>query len=148
MKFNEILLVEDSQNDIELTLSALSEFDLSDRTVIVRDGVEAIEYLEYRGIYKDRKESTPFVILLDIKMPRMDGIEVLEYMKQKKELKKIPVIMLTSSNEDLDIQRAHDFGVNAYVVKPVEYHQFVRILVNLGLLQPEVNELPLQANSK
>ncbi len=148
MKFNEILLVEDSQNDIELTLSALSEFDLSDRIVIVRDGVDAIEYLEYKGIYNDRKESTPFVILLDIKMPRMDGIEVLEYMKQKKELKKIPVIMLTSSNEDLDIRRAHDFGVDAYVVKPVEYHQFVRILENLGLLQAEMNELPQEATPK
>jgi CheY-like chemotaxis protein len=142
MKLHDILIAEDNDNDLELTVAALAERNLANRLVIVRDGVEALEYLECRGQYTGRKNGNPAVILLDIKMPRMDGIEVLEKIKRQPELKNIPVVMLTSSKEDRDLVRAYELGVNAYVVKPVGFTQFVDAVKQIGTFWALLNEIP------
>lgn len=128
-----ILLAEDNQNDIELTMTALREYNLANRVDIVRDGVEAMDYLYCREAYEDRDPKPPVVVLLDIKMPRMDGIEVLREIKNDSDLKHTPVVMLTSSNMDKDILDSYDLGANAYVVKPVVFSNFVEAVKNLGL---------------
>jgi CheY-like chemotaxis protein len=128
-----ILLAEDNQNDIELTMTALREYNLANRVDIVRDGVEAMDYLCCREAYEDRDPKPPVVVLLDIKMPRMDGIEVLREIKNDSDLKHTPVVMLTSSNMDKDILDSYDLGANAYVVKPVVFSNFVEAVKNLGL---------------
>jgi len=142
MRLHDILIAEDNDNDLELTVAALAEKNLANRLVIVRDGVEALEYLECKGQYKGRKNGNPAVILLDIKMPRMDGIEVLEKLKIQPELKTIPVVMLTSSKEDRDLARAYGLGVNAYVVKPVGFTEFVDAVKQIGTFWALLNELP------
>jgi len=137
-----ILLAEDNPNDVELTLTALSENNLANRVEVARDGVEVMEYLRYEGKYKQRKKINPAVILLDIKMPRMDGIEVLKLIRTDHELKMIPVVMLTSSREEPDLKRCYELGANAYVVKPVEFKEFMDAVKQLGVFWALINELP------
>lgn len=137
-----ILLVEDSPNDIELTLSALSENHLANEVIVVRDGEEALDYLLRRGIFKMRTPGHPAVVLLDLKLPRVDGLQVLETVKKHPELRTVPVVMLTSSREEQDVVKSYDLGVNAYVVKPVEFEAFVQALKELGLFWAVLNEPP------
>ena len=137
-----ILLVEDSANDIELTLAALAENHLANEVVVVRDGAEALDYLHRRGVFKLRGRGNPAVVLLDLKLPKVDGLEVLEQLKSDPELQAIPVVMLTSSREEQDLTRSYKLGVNAYVVKPVEFVQFVDSIKELGLFWAVINEPP------
>jgi CheY-like chemotaxis protein len=137
-----ILLVEDSPNDIELTLSALEKHNLANEVVVVRDGEEALNYLYRRGPFKLRAGGSPVVVLLDIKLPKVDGLEVLKTMRQDDVLKQTPVVMLTSSREEKDIIRSYDLGVNAYVVKPVDFHEFVSAICELGLFWAVINQPP------
>jgi len=137
-----ILLVEDNPNDVELTIEALSEHNLANRVVVLNDGVEAMDYLYYQGQYQHREKEKPAVILLDIKMPRMDGIEVLEAIKKDKDLKSIPIVMLTSSREEPDLKKCYELGVNAYVVKPVNFKDFFEAVECLGIFWAVINELP------
>ena len=137
-----ILLVEDSANDIELTLAALAENHLANEVVVVRDGAEALDYLYRRGVFKLRSRGNPAVVLLDLKLPKVDGLEVLEQLKKDADLQSIPVVMLTSSREEQDLTRSYKLGVNAYVVKPVEFTQFVDSIKELGLFWAVINEPP------
>jgi two-component system, response regulator len=142
--FKPILLVEDDPKDADLTIMALAEYNLSNRVVHVKDGVEAIEYLKYEGDYSTREKENPAVILLDIKMPRMDGIEVLNIIKNDDKLKMLPVVILTSSRENPDLQRCYSLGVNAYVVKPVDFKEFVESVRSIGVFWAMINETPSQ----
>jgi CheY-like chemotaxis protein len=137
-----ILLVEDSPNDVELTLAALEENHLANEVVVVRDGEEALDYLYRRGIFKLRIEGNPVVILLDLKLPKVDGLEVLAQVKSDPTMKVIPIVMLTSSREEQDLIRSYDLGVNAYVVKPVDFHEFVNAIKEIGLFWAVVNQPP------
>jgi len=137
-----ILLAEDNPNDAELTIEALKENNLANRVVTVTDGVEAMEYLNYEGKYKDRKRGNPAVLLLDIKMPRMDGIEVLEAIRSNVKLKMLPVVMLTSSREEPDLKKCYSLGVNAYVVKPVNFRDFLDAVKHIGVFWAILNEQP------
>lgn len=142
IELKRILLVEDNPNDIELTLAALAEHNLANSVISLTDGVQAMEYLHYEGKYKNREKQLPAVILLDIKMPRMDGIEVLQQIKSDPLLKTIPVIMLTSSREEPDLRKCYALGVNAYVVKPVNFKDFFDAVKHLGIFWAVINELP------
>jgi CheY-like chemotaxis protein len=137
-----ILLVEDSEHDIELTIAALDGHHLANQVEVARDGAEALDYLYRRGPFANREDGTPVVVLLDLKMPRVDGLEVLSQMKSDPELKKIPVVMLTSSREEQDLVRSYELGVNAYVVKPVNFQQFVESVKQLGVFWILINEPP------
>lgn len=137
-----ILLVEDSPNDIELTLSALARHRLANEVVVVRDGQEALDYLYRRGAFKLRAGGNPVVVLLDIKLPKVDGLEVLKQLRTDEQLQTVPVVMLTSSREERDIVRSYDLGVNAYVVKPVDFHEFVTAICELGLFWAVINQPP------
>jgi CheY-like chemotaxis protein len=137
-----ILLVEDSQNDVELTLSALAENHLANEVVVARDGEEALDFLYRRGIFKLRSEGNPAVVLLDLKLPKVDGLEVLETLKSDENLRTVPVVMLTSSREEQDLLRSYNLGVNAYVVKPVDFQHFVTALREIGLFWAVINEPP------
>lgn len=142
MELKRILLAEDSGNDIELILAALSENHLANEVIVVRDGEEALDYLFRRGIYRMRLEGHPAVILLDLKMPKVDGLEVLQVLKSDCELKTIPVVVLTSSREEQDLVSSYAVGVNAYVVKPVDFQDFVDAIKTLGLFWAVVNQPP------
>src|SRR6185295_3410317 len=131
--FKRILLAEDDPKDVELTLMALGEYKLANEVDVVRDGDEALDYLYRRGAFKLRGSSNPGVVLLDLKMPRIDGLEVLREMRGDTNLKMIPVVMLTSSREERDIVESYKLGVNAYVVKPVDFHQFVEAIKQIGV---------------
>ncbi|HKB90855.1 MAG TPA: response regulator [Opitutaceae bacterium] len=137
-----ILLAEDSAADAELTLSALAEHHLVNDVVVVSDGEEALDYLYCRGKFKDRPRENPVVVLLDLKMPKVDGLEVLRVVKSDKDLKKIPIVMLTSSREEQDLVRSYDLGVNAYVVKPVEFKTFMDAVKQIGSFWAVLNEPP------
>ena len=137
-----ILLVEDNPKDVELTIEALTEHNLANRVVVARDGVEAMEYLRYEGKFKDRNKENPAVILLDIKMPRMDGIEVLNSIRNDQKLKTLPVVILTTSREEPDLKKCYELGVNAYVVKPVNFKDFMTAVKQLGAFWAILNELP------
>lgn len=137
-----ILLAEDNPKDVELTIEALSEHNLANNVVTVKDGVEAMEYLKCEGQFKDRKYGNPAVILLDIKMPRMNGIELLEAVRKDEKLKTIPVVMLTSSREEPDLKKCYELGVNAYVVKPVNFKDFLDAVKQIGVFWALLNELP------
>ncbi len=137
-----ILLVEDSPQDVELTLSALADNQLANEVVVVGDGEQALDYLYSRGPFRLRAPGNPAVVLLDLKLPKVSGLEVLEVVKQDPALKIIPVVMLTSSREDKDLETAYRFGVNAYVVKPVKFHDFVAALKELGVFWAVTNEPP------
>ncbi|WP_346830482.1 response regulator [Pseudomonas abietaniphila] len=137
-----ILLVEDNPNDLELTLVALERSQLANEVIVLRDGVEALDYLFRRNQYQDRVAGNPAVLLLDLKLPRLDGLEVLKAIRESDELRSIPVVMLTSSREEPDLQRAYSLGVNAYVVKPVEFKEFVSAISDLGVFWAVLNEPP------
>lgn len=137
-----ILLAEDNPRDVELTLAALEEHNLANEVVVVRDGAEALDYLLRRGAFAERPEGAPAVVLLDLKMPKVTGLEVLRQMKADPNLKKIPVVMLTSSREESDLVESYDSGVNAYVVKPVNFENFVESVKQLGFFWAVINEPP------
>jgi CheY-like chemotaxis protein len=137
-----ILLVEDSPNDVELTLSALSENHLANEVIVARDGEEALDYLYLRGRFAHRPPGNPAVVLLDLKLPKVDGLEVLQVVKSDPLLKAVPIVMLTSSREEQDVVKSYDLGVNAYVVKPVAFDAFVDALKELGLFWAVLNEPP------
>lgn len=137
-----ILLVEDDPKDVELILSALSEHNLANEIVVARDGVEALDYLHRRGPFALRPEGNPVVILLDLKMPRLDGIQVLKQLKSDEQMRLIPVVILTSSRESHDLEEAYRIGANAYVVKPVRFTEFVKAVKEIGLFWVIVNEPP------
>jgi CheY-like chemotaxis protein len=141
-KVKRILVVEDSEQDIELTLAALEGHNVANEVDIARDGAEALDYLFRRGAFANRLGDLPVVILLDLKMPRVDGLEVLREIKGHPELKKIPVVMLTSSREEQDLVRSYELGVNAYVVKPVNFEQFMESVKQLGCFWAVINEPP------
>jgi CheY-like chemotaxis protein len=139
-----LLLVEDSPRDVELTLEALNEHRLANEVVVVHDGAEALDYLQMRGAHASRASGNPAVILLDLKMPKMDGLEVLRRMRADDKLRTIPVVMLTSSNEERDVVESYQLGVNAYVVKPVGFIEFIDAIENLGLFWAVLNQPPPQ----
>ena len=138
-----ILLAEDSVNDVELALAALSEHRLANEVVVVRDGAEALDYLERRGQFAGRPGGNPAVVLLDIKMPKVDGLEVLRHMKASDSLRMVPTVILTSSREEQDLIESYRLGVSAYVVKPVGFKDFIDAVKSLGLFWAVFNEPPL-----
>ncbi|KPB62560.1 MULTISPECIES: response regulator [Pseudomonas syringae group genomosp. 2] len=138
-----ILLVEDNPNDLELALIALERSQLANDVVVMRDGAEAMDYLLRRNEYVDRPEGNPAVLLLDVKLPKVNGLEVLEAIRQNEALRSIPVVMLTSSREEPDLERAYQLGVNAYVVKPVKFKEFVSAITDLGMFWAVLNEPPV-----
>jgi len=137
-----ILLVEDDPNDVELTLTALDEYNLANEVVVARDGEEALDYLYCRGSFMSRSEENPAVLLLDLKLPKVDGLEVLQQVKSDEKLKMIPVVVLTSSGEEKDMIASYRMGVNAYVVKPVNFHEFVNAIKELGVFWAVINQAP------
>ena len=137
-----ILLVEDNLKDVDLTLAALADHNLANDVVVARDGAEALDYLYFRGNFAGHPNGLPVVVLLDIKMPKLDGIEVLRQMKSDPTLKSIPVVMLTSSREEPDLAACYDLGVNAYVVKPVDFAQFIDAVKQVGGFWAVLNEPP------
>ncbi|HEY5556311.1 response regulator [Acetobacterium sp.] len=141
---NAILYVEDSPLDIELTLEAIKENKIANPIVVTNDGVEALEYLRCEGFYKDRKPGNPILILLDLKMPRMDGLEFLSIVKKDEKFKRIPIIMLTASREERDLVKGYDLGVNAYVVKPVDFESLIEIVKHVNSFWISINESPLE----
>jgi CheY-like chemotaxis protein len=141
-RFRRIVLVEDDPRDVELTLTALEDYKLANEVVICRDGQEALDYLFCRGKFSDRVEENPAVILLDLKLPKVDGLEVLQQIKSDERLRMIPVVMLTSSHEEKDMMRSYKLGVNAYVVKPVAFHEFINAVKELGMFWAVINEPP------
>jgi len=143
-----ILLVEDSPQDVELTLGALEQHKLANEVIVVNDGEQALDYLYRRGSFKLRSEGAPVVVLLDIKLPKVDGLEVLQRMRSDEAMKRIPVVMLTSSREEQDIVRSYNLGVNAYVVKPVDFHDFVNAIRELGLFWAVINQPPPVPSSR
>jgi len=137
-----ILLAEDNPHDVELTLTALEEHNLANEVVVVRDGAEALDYLRHRGQYSEHVHGLPVVVMLDLKMPKVDGLEVLKQMREDPILKHIPVVMVTSSREEQDLVRSYQLGVNAYVVKPVDFGQFVESIKQVGFFWAIINEPP------
>ena len=137
-----ILLVEDDPKDVELTLTGLAEYNLANEVVVARDGEEALDYLYRRGAYQNRSNGNPAVILLDLKLPKINGFEVLEKIRTDKSLNLLPVVVLTSSHEERDLVASYKLGVNAYVVKPVDFHQFVNAVKELGVFWAVINEPP------
>jgi CheY-like chemotaxis protein len=137
-----ILLVEDDPKDVELTLTGLAEYNLANEVIVARDGEEALDYLYRSGAYANRQHGNPAVMLLDLKLPKLNGFEVLEKIRSDENLKMIPVVVLTSSHEERDLVQSYKLGVNAYVVKPVEFHQFVNAVKELGAFWAVVNEPP------
>jgi CheY-like chemotaxis protein len=137
-----ILMVEDDPKDVELTLTALEEYNLANEVVVTRDGQEALDYLYCRGQFSARASDNPAVLLLDLKLPKVDGLEVLKQIKSDEGLKMIPVVVLTSSREERDMMRSYQLGVNAYVVKPVDFHEFVNAVRELGVFWAVINQPP------
>jgi CheY-like chemotaxis protein len=137
-----ILIAEDNPNDVELTIEALDRHNLANRVIVAHDGVEAMEYLRREGAFSEREPGDPAVVLLDIKMPRKDGLEVLREIRGDPALRRIPVVILTSSREEQDLITSYDLGVNAYVVKPVEFGSFIDAVKELGVFWALINERP------
>jgi len=137
-----ILLIEDNANDVQLTLAALARSHLANEVVITRDGQDGLDYLFRRGVYTNRENGNPAVVLLDLKLPKIDGLEVLDQIKKDPELRSVPVVMLTSSQEEQDIIRSYRLGVNAYVVKPVRFTDFVTAISELGIFWAVINQPP------
>jgi CheY-like chemotaxis protein len=142
-----ILLVEDSRNDVELILTALSDNAIANEVVVVRDGEEALDYLYRRGLFRLRLEGNPIVILLDLKLPKIDGVEVLTTLKSDPILKLIPIVVLSSSQEEPDLIRCYELGTNAYVVKPIDFSSFVEVIKHVGLFWAVVNHSPPEQHS-
>jgi DNA-binding response OmpR family regulator len=141
-KLGRILMVEDDPKDVELSMTALEDYNLVNEVVVVRDGEEALDYLFCRGKFQDRSSENPAVILLDLKLPKVDGLEVLKEIKSDAKLKLIPVVVLTSSKEEKDMVTSYKLGVNAYVVKPVDFHEFVNAIKELGVFWALINQPP------
>ncbi|WP_435019159.1 response regulator [Tundrisphaera sp. TA3] len=137
-----ILLVEDNPNDIELTLVALGRSQLANDVVVTRDGADALDYLRCEGEYSDRPKGNPAVVLLDLKLPKIDGHQVLEQLKKDPDLQAIPVVVLTASREEKDLLKSYKLGVNAYVVKPVAFKDFIGAIQELGMFWALLNEPP------
>ena len=139
----EILLVEDNPNDAELSLYALRKFNLANNIHVVRDGAEALDYIFGLGAYLDRSiNETPRVIMLDLKLPKVDGMEVLRRLKADERTRSIPVVVMTSSREDRDIVESYNLGVNSYIVKPIDFEQFMEAVRKLGMYWLLLNEVP------
>jgi DNA-binding response OmpR family regulator len=141
-KLGRILMVEDDPKDVELTLTALEEYNLANEVIVTRDGEQALDYLYCRGEYKTRSSGNPAVMLLDLKLPKVDGLEVLKQIKSDDRVRMIPVVVLTSSKEEKDMVASYKLGVNAYVVKPVDFHEFVNAIKELGVFWAIINEPP------
>lgn len=137
-----ILLVEDSPKDVELTLAALEQCQLANAVIVARDGAEALDHLYARGAYAGRNSADPAVVLLDLKLPKIDGLEVLERIRADPRLRHTPVVMLTSSREERDLVQSYRLGVNAFVVKPVGFDQFFTAIRDLGMFWAVLNEPP------
>ncbi len=137
-----ILMVEDDARDVELSLTALEQYNLANEVIVVGDGEEALDYLYQRGKFMERPSGNPAVLLLDLKLPKVDGLEVLQQIKTDDRLKMIPVVVLTSSREERDMVASYQLGVNAYVVKPVDFHEFVNAVKELGIFWALINEAP------
>jgi len=137
-----ILLVEDNEHDVELTLAALAEHNLANEVVVARDGAEALDYLFKRGQFAGHANGVPVVVLLDLKMPKVDGLEVLRQIRADANLNRIPVVMVTSSREEQDLVHSYQLGVNAYVVKPVDFQKFVESVKQIGFFWAIINEPP------
>jgi DNA-binding response OmpR family regulator len=137
-----ILLVEDDPKDVELTLTALEEYNLANEVVVARDGEEALDYIYRRGNFQSRSSENPAVLLLDLKLPKVDGLEILKQIKTDEKYSMIPVVVLTSSHEEKDMVASYRLGVNAYVVKPVDFHEFVNAIKELGAFWAVINEPP------
>ncbi|SRR5258706_11954884 len=144
MKLKRILLAEDNAKDVELSLAALEEHNLANEVVVVRNGAEALDYLYRRAGFASRPEGNPAVVLLDLKMPKVDGLQVLSQIKSDEQMKTIPVVMLTSSSEEQDLVKSYKLGVNAYVVKPIDFEQLIDAVKQLGLFWAVLNKLPEQ----
>lgn len=142
-----ILLVEDNPNDVELTIEALKEHNLANAVDLARDGEEALDYLHRRGPFSSRPDKPPVVILLDLKLPKINGLEVLKEIKSDNLLRVIPVIVLTSSRQESDLAESYKLGVNSYVVKPVNYHDFIDAVRTLGMFWALINEPPPVASA-
>jgi CheY-like chemotaxis protein len=141
-RLGRILMVEDDPKDVELTLAALDDYKLANEVVVTRDGKEALDYLYCRGQFQTRPNDNPAVILLDLKLPKVDGLEVLKQIKSDEHLNLVPVVVLTSSHEEQDMMRSYRLGVNAYVVKPVDFHEFVNAIKELGVFWAIINVPP------
>lgn len=137
-----ILLVEDNPNDVELTLAALAKAHLANEVVVVRDGAEALDYLQRKNVFASRPPGLPAVVMLDLKLPKVDGLQVLEQIKHSEELRAVPVVMVTSSREERDLVQSYQLGVNSYVVKPVSFNEFVKAIQDLGFFWAVLNEPP------
>ncbi|HEX3855979.1 MAG TPA: response regulator [Verrucomicrobiae bacterium] len=137
-----ILLAEDNEHDVELTLAALEEHNLANEVVVTRDGAEALDYLHHRGKFAGHANGLPVVVMLDLKMPKVDGLEVLQQMKNDPHLKHVPVVMITSSREEQDLVRSYELGVNGYVVKPVDFQKFIESIKQVGFYWAIINEPP------
>jgi len=137
-----ILMVEDDPKDVELTLTALEDYKLANEVVVTRDGEEALDYLYCRGNFTMRPPGNPAVLLLDLKLPKVDGLEVLQQIRSDEKLRMIPVVVLTSSHEERDMVASYTLGVNAYVVKPVDFHEFINAVKELGIFWAVINEPP------
>ena len=135
-------MVEDDAKDVELSLTALEDYNLVNEVIVAHDGEEALDYLYCRGEFQGRSGENPAVILLDLKLPKVDGLEVLKQIKSDEKLKLIPVVVLTSSKEEKDMVASYKLGVNAYVVKPVDFHEFVNAIRELGAFWAVINEPP------
>jgi two-component system response regulator len=138
----DILLVEDSDADAEMIVRSLRKGNLVNQVFRVRDGVEALEFIFREGEYRERRSGNPKLILLDVKMPRLGGIDVLRKLKSEESTKVIPVVMLTSSAEDRDIQESYHLGVNSYLVKPVNFSEFTNVVAQVGLYWAVMNRMP------
>ncbi len=147
-KLKRILLVEDDPHDVELTLAALEEFNLANEVTVVYDGKNALDYLKRNGQYKLRLAGNPAVVLLDIKLPKLSGLDVLKEVKKDEQLSNIPIVMLTSSREEPDLEKAYKLGANAYVVKPVDFSEFMNAIKQIGLFWAVLNESPLDSIGK
>jgi CheY-like chemotaxis protein len=148
MNLRQILLAEDDPRDAKLTLAALEEFNLANEVFVVHDGEAALDYLYCRGKFEKRDSGNPVAVLLDLKMPKVDGLEVLETIKADSHLKTIPIVMLTSSREMPDLTQCYELGVNAYVVKPVDFGEFAKAVKQLGIFWAAINEPPPQTGQE
>lgn len=142
MKLRSILYAEDNPMDIDLTLEALKDNNILNPITVVNDGVEALEYLRREGKFRDRPKGNPGLILLDLKMPRMDGLEFIEIVRKDPTYSGVPIVLLTSSREEKDLMMSYRLGANAYVVKPIDFESFIKVVKNIGAFWAIINELP------
>jgi CheY-like chemotaxis protein len=142
MNPKKILLVDDSPRDTEMTINVLEQYNLANEVTTLRDGAEALDYMYRRGDFATRSDADPAVIMLDLKMPRVDGLEVLRQLKADARFRAIPIVVMTSSREDQDLNKCYELGVNAYVVKPLSFHEFIEAVKTLGAFWAVLNEIP------